>query len=95
MILHILQRYQEEQKEITTKITDIIKKIITPIAEENTILRKDLQAVNKRIYELNTSVLDLTSKNNNKIIENKILITSKITEINNQMTNTMDNDKKS
>ena len=93
MIFHILQWYQEEQKEITTKITDIIKKIITPIAEENTILRKDLQAVNKRIYELNTSVLDLTSKNNNKIIENKILITSKITEINNQMTNTMDNDK--
>ena len=95
MIVHILQWYQEEQKEITTKITDIIKKIITPIAEVNTILRKDLQAVNKRIYELNTSVLDLTSKNNNKIIENKILITSKITEINNQMTNTMDNDKKS
>lgn len=95
MIFHILQWYQEEQKEITTKITDIIKKIITPIAEVNTILRKDLQAVNKRIYELNTSVLDLTSKNNNKIIENKILITSKITEINNQMTNTMDNDKKS
>ena len=87
MIFHILQRYQEEQKEITTKITDIIKKIITPIAEENTILWKYLQAVNKRIYELNTSILDLTSKNNTKIIENKLLITSKINEINNQMTN--------
>ena len=42
------KRYQEEQKEITTEITDIMRNIITPIAEENTILRKDLQTAKKQ-----------------------------------------------
>ena len=84
------KRYQEEQKEITTEITDIMRNIITPIAEENTILRKDLQTAKKTIDELNTLILDLTTKNKNKITKNKILITNKINEINNQMTNTMD-----
>ena len=32
---HFDKRYQEEQKVIATEITDLIKKIITPIAEEN------------------------------------------------------------
>ena len=41
--------------------------------------------------ELNTLILDLTTKKKNKITENKILITNKIDEINNQVTNTMDN----
>ena len=77
------RRYQEEQKEITTKITDIIKNIITPVAEENKILRKDLQTANKRIDELNTLILDLTTKNKKKITENKILITNKIDDISN------------
>ena len=88
---HFAKRYQEEQKEITTEITDLIKNIITPIAEENTNLQKDLQTANKRTDELNTLILDLTTKNKNKITENKILITNKIDEINNQVTNTMDN----
>ena len=77
---HFAKRYQEEQKEITTEITDIIKNITTPIAEENKILRKDLQTANKRIDELNTLILDFTVKNKNKITENKILITNKIDE---------------
>ena len=42
------KRYQEAQKEITTEITDIMRNIITPIAEENTILRKDLQTAKKQ-----------------------------------------------
>ena len=37
---HFAKRYQEEHREITTEITNIIKNIITPIAEENTNLRK-------------------------------------------------------
>ena len=54
-------------------------------------MQKDLQTTNKRIDELNTLILDLTTKNKNKITENKILITNKIDDINNQMTNTIDN----
>ena len=42
------KKYQEDQKEITPEITDIVKNVITPIAEENTILRKNLQAENYR-----------------------------------------------
>ena len=84
---YFAKRYQEEQKEITTKITDIIKKIITPIAEEKTKLLKDLQQASKRIDELNTLILDLTIKNKNRITENKILITNNIDKINNQVTN--------
>ena len=60
---HFAKMYQEEQKEIRTEITDFIKNIITPIAEENTNLRKDLQTTSKRIDELNTLILDLTTKN--------------------------------
>ena len=45
---HFAKRYQEEQKEITTEIIDLIKNIITPIAEENTNLRKDLQIADKK-----------------------------------------------
>ena len=60
---HFAKMYQKEQKEITTEITDLIKNIITPIAEENTNLRKDLQTTSKRIDELNTFILDLTTKN--------------------------------
>ena len=86
---YFAKRYQEEQKEITTEITDLIKNIITPIAEEKTKLLKDLQTANKRIHELNTLILDLTRKNKNKITENKILITNNIDKINNQVTNTM------
>ena len=78
---HFAKRYQEEQKEITTEIIDLINNIITPIAEENTNLRKDLQTANKRIDELNTLILDLTTKNKNKITENKILITNNIDKI--------------
>ena len=81
---HFAKRYQEEQKELTTKITDLIKNIITRIVEENTNLRKDLQTANKRIDELNTLIPDLTTKNQNKITENKILITNNIDKINNK-----------
>ena len=88
---HFAKGYQEEQKEITTDITDVIKNIITPIAEESKILGKGLQTAKKRIDELNTLILDLTTKNKNKITENKILITNKIDDINNQMTNAIDN----
>ena len=88
---HFAKRYQEEQKVIATEITDLIKKIITPIAEENKNLREDLQTAKKRIDELNTLILDLTTKNENKITENKILITNKIDEINNQVTNAVEN----
>ena len=90
-MLHFAKIYQEEQKEITTKITDLIKNIITRIVEENTNLRKDLQTANKRIDELNALVPDLTTKNQNKITENKMLITNNIDKINNQVTNTVDN----
>ena len=86
---HFAKRYQEEQKEITVEITDLIKNIITLIAEENITLQKDLQTANKRIDELNTLILNLTTKNKNKITENKILITNNIDKINNQVTNTM------
>ena len=46
---------------------------------------------NKRIDELNALVPDLTTKNQNKITENKMLITNNIDKINNQVTNTVDN----
>ena len=72
---HSAKRYQEEQKKITTEITDIIKNIITPIAEENKILREDLLKAIKRIDELNTLILDLTTKNKNT--ENKQLLRTK------------------
>ena len=49
---HFVKRYQEEQKKITAEITDLIKNIITPIAGENTNLRKDLPIENKRKDEL-------------------------------------------
>ena len=68
------KKYQEDQKEITPEITDIIKNVITPIAEENTILRKNLQAENYRKDQINTLILDLTTKNKNEINEKKILI---------------------
>ena len=45
---HFAKRYQEEQKEITYEVTDIIKNIITSIAEENKSLWKDLQTANKK-----------------------------------------------
>ena len=85
------QSNHREIKGKSKQITDLIKNIITPIAEQNTNLRKDLQTTNKRIDELNTLILDLTTKNKNKITENKIVITNKIDEINNQVTNTMVN----
>ena len=72
---HFSKRYQEEQKKITTEITDITKNIITPIAEENKILREDLLKGIKRIDELNTLILDLTTKNKNT--ENKQLLRTK------------------
>ena len=72
---HFAKRYQEEQKKITIEITDIIKNIITPIAEENKILREDLLKAIKRIDELNTLILDLTTKNKNT--ENKQLLRTK------------------
>ena len=50
-----------------------------------------MQTAKKRIDEPNTLILDLTTKNENKITENKILITNKIDEINNQVTNAMEN----
>ena len=80
---YFAKTYQEEQKEITTEIKDIIKNNITPIAEENTILWKNLQTPNKRIDELNTLILDLKTKNKNKITEKEILITKKNDKINN------------
>ena len=43
------KRYQEEHKEITTEISDIIKNMITPIAEQNKVLRSDLQAASERM----------------------------------------------
>ena len=88
---HFSKKYLEEQREITIEITDLIKNIITPMAEENTNLQKDLQTANKRIDEFNTLILDLTTKNKNKISENKILFTNKIDEINNQEIKLMDN----
>ena len=72
---HFSKRYQEEQKKITTEITDITKNIITPIAEENKILREDLLKGIKRIDELNTLILDLATKNKNT--ENKQLLRTK------------------
>ena len=72
---HFVKRYQEEQKKITTEITDITKNIITPVAEENKILREDLLKGIKRIDELNTLILDLTTKNKNT--ENKQLLRTK------------------
>ena len=54
-------------------------------------MRKDLQTANKRIDELNTLILDLTTNNKNKITETKILITNNIDKINNTVTNTRDN----
>ena len=72
---HFAKRYQEEKKEITTEITDIIKDIITPIAEENKVLREDLLKAIKRIDELNTLILDLITKNKNT--ENKQLLRAK------------------
>ena len=68
------KKYQEDQKEITPEITDIVKNVITPIAEENTILRKNVQAENYRKDQINTLILDLTTKNKNEINEKKILI---------------------
>ena len=47
------------------------------MAKENINLWKDLQTANKRIDELNTLILDLTTKNKSKTTENKILITKK------------------
>ena len=72
---HFSKRYQEEQKKITTEITDITKNIITPVAEENKILREDLLKGIKKIDELNTLILDLTTKNKNT--ENKQLLRTK------------------
>ena len=72
---HFAKRYQEEQKKITTEITDIIKNIITPIAEENKILREDLLKAIERIDGLNTLILDFTTKNKNT--ENKQLLRTK------------------
>ena len=72
---HFSKRYQEEQKKITTEITDITKNIITPVAEENKILREELLKRIKRIDELNTLILDLTTKNKNT--ENKQLLRTK------------------
>lgn len=57
----------------------------------NTNLRKEVQATIKRIDEINILIIDLTKKSKNKISEKKILITNKIDEINNRMTNTMKN----
>ena len=90
-ITYFAKRYQEVQNKITNEITDIIKNIITPIVEVNTNLRKEVQATIKRIDEINILIIDLTKKSKNKISEKKILITNKIDEINNRMTNTMKN----
>ena len=90
-ITYFAKRYQEDQNKITNEITDIIKNIITPIVEVNTNLRKEVQATIKRIDEINILIIDLTKKSKNKISEKKILITNKIDEINNRMTNTMKN----
>ena len=85
------KKYQEEQKEITTEMTDLIKNIITAIAEQSTNVRKDLQTANRRVDQLNTLILDLTTNNKNKTTENKILITNNIHKINNHVNNTRDN----
>ena len=54
-------------------------------------MRKDLQTANRRVDQLNTLILDLTTNNKNKTTENKILITNNIHKINNHVTNTRDN----
>ena len=48
------------------------------------------QQIKEWIVELKTLIVDLSTKNNNKIGEKKILINI-VDEINSRMTNTMDN----
>lgn len=74
---HFAGRNQAEKKKITTEIIYVIKNVIIPFSEENTIMRKKLQPPNKMIDELNNLILDLTTKNKSKISENKILIRNK------------------
>ena len=58
-----------------------IKDVITPIAEENKKLKEDLHTAYQKIKELNSLVLDLTTKNKNKMKETKDWVTNEVEHI--------------
>ena len=62
------KKYKRDLQEITTEITNIIKQIITVIAEENKKLKNDLETVHKRIDDLKSLVIDMSTRKGKKRI---------------------------
>ena len=60
------KKYKRDLQEITTEITNIIKQIITVIAEENKKLKNDLETVHKRIDDLKSLVIDMSTRKEKK-----------------------------
>ena len=62
------EKYKRDLQEITTEITNIIKQIITVIAEENKKLKNDLETVQKRIDDLKSLIIDMSTRKKKRIL---------------------------
>ena len=72
----------------------IIKSIAIPIAEENKKLKDNLEITHKRINNLNSLILDMSTRNKNRLCEQKNWVDNKMDEINDSMSTLDKNIKK-
>ena len=60
----------------------IIKSIAIPIAEENKKLKDNLETTHKRKDNLNSLILDMSTRNKNRLCDHKNWVDNKMDEIN-------------
>ena len=65
-------------------------KNLTPLAEENLTLKRNLQVANKRIAKLEEQVLDIKTQNKNSIKDLKTWMNNKLEEADDRVTSLSD-----
>lgn len=72
----------------------IIKSIAIPIAEENKKLKDNLETTHKRKDNLNSLILDMSTRNKNRLCDHKNWVDNKMDEINDSISSLDKNIKK-
>ena len=93
-MIDFAKKYEQEQELINIKITDIIENLITPLKFENGKLKEALQNALEQIELLNAQILDNTTLTKNKVKETKTVMENKFKEINTNIINVKQSDKK-
>ena len=83
------KRHQQEIPQI-----HIIKNIVISIAEENKKLKDNLETTHKRINNLNSLILDMSTRNKNRLCDHKNWVDNKMDEINGSISSLDKNIKK-